>query len=143
MVRSWPWGSRIRLKKTLLGSGSKSKVMSLRALDLGFQLYFDAPNDLQGCPMTYGAKLAVELQCCLMANGPKLAVKVGVPKLAKNSAFFQKFFEVLTFFYNLTKQRNIFSGTTIKFRTMEPNNMTICFQVFLETFSERIRLRII
>ena len=76
------------LKKTLLGSWSKSKVMSLRALDLGSQLYFDAPNDLQGCPMTYGPTLAVELQCCLMANGPKLAVKVGVPKLAKNSAFF-------------------------------------------------------
>ena len=142
MVQSWPWGSRIRVKKTLLGSGRKGKVMRLRALDSGSQLYFDAPNDLQGCPMTYGPNLAVELQGCPMASGPKLAVKFGVPKLAKNSAFFQECFEVLTFFCNLTKQRNIFSGTIIKFSTMEPNNMTICYWIFLETSSQMIMLRV-
>ena len=50
-------------------------------LELGTQLHFQSPSDLQGCSM---------------ANLSKWAVKVGAPKFAKESAIRWEGFEVLT-----------------------------------------------
>ena len=101
-----------------------SFILASIRLDIGNQPHFEPSSDLQSCHL---------------GSGPKLALRQSID-WQKILHFFRNALKCRNCFYYLTKQRQTLSGISIKFRAMEPNNMTICYWMFFETSSQMKKL---
>ena len=101
-----------------------SFILSSVRLDIATQPHFEPSSDLQSYHL---------------GSGPKLALRQSID-WQKIIHFFRNALKCRNCFYYLTKKRHILSGISIQFRVIEPNNMTICYWMFLETSSQMKKL---
>ena len=99
-------------------------------------------KDAQLCLVTQPCHEARgDLRGCSSPSYPKLALSHSID-WQKILHIFTNTLKVQRLPYDLITQRSVLSSTIINIRAMEPNNMTICYWIFLETFSQRIMLKI-